>query len=225
MRSQQLTDHTGRTRRRSAVTAWTSAVAAAVILFAVAACGQPGTEGDRQDAGDSIAGEAGTPYLPNELVDAPDEPPRLSLITGLGRIEPRRIAVDWSFRGGPLTEPSGRIEWPTARVDAAESRAEFEFGTTQIPSRVVFYEYPRVGDDGVPDVSSGTETLCAFANPAAKCWRKGDGVEDARVVVPFDSADGAYWVIHAAWPILTGRASRDDVDVVSASWVVKIDRR
>ncbi|MCC9740959.1 hypothetical protein [Streptomyces sp. MNU89] len=197
----------------------------AVVILASAACGETEVDEDRPRTSATTEGEADTPYLPDRLLDAPAEPPRLSLVTQLGRTEPRRIAVDWSSRSGPVDERSGRVEWPSARIDAGEPRAEFEFGTSQVPSRVVLYEYAQVGDDGVPDETLGTETVCAFADRTAKCRREGDGAAPARVVVRFGSTGNAYWVIHAAWPVLAGKGSQDGVDVVSASWVVKINRR
>ncbi|MBN3932901.1 hypothetical protein IQ279_25390 [Streptomyces verrucosisporus] len=202
---------------------------AATVVLALSACGQPGTGVDGRprpaSTATATAGEGDTPYLPDELLDAPGEPPRMDVVTESARIAALRIAVDWESLSGPAAGPPVQITWPRARFRADERQAEFEFGTTRVPSRVVLYEYPRVGDGGVPDETAGTETLCAFADRAAKCWRKGDGTAPARVVVPLASTSGPYWVIHAAWPVLTDGRPQDEVEVVSASWVVRIDRR
>ncbi|MCP2258882.1 hypothetical protein LX15_002580 [Streptoalloteichus tenebrarius] len=144
------------------------------------------------------------------------------MVPRVGVVELRRIAVDWSSRGGPVAEPPERVEWPVANVASTVSRAVVEFDTPRLPTRVVLYRYSRVGGSGVPDESAGTEVRCGAA-PGVACWREGDGREPARVVVPFHAEAGSYWVVHAAWPVLGGHVGQD-VEVVSASWAVRVVR-
>ncbi|SCL25540.1 hypothetical protein GA0070616_3124 [Micromonospora nigra] len=123
-----------------------------------------------------------------------------------------------------MAGPADHVDWPTVRLTGPDRRATLEFDTNQLPSRVVVYRYPRVGVDGVPDETTGTETICGFSRPTATCSRTGDGTAPARVSVAIEADDLPYLVVHAAWPLLTGRRPGADVSVVSASWVIRVDK-
>lgn len=172
----------------------------------------------------------GAPYLPDTLLNAPSDPPQLSLATQSGDVAPRRIAVDWAVRSGPESTPPSQIEWPEAHVSSGLRRAVFEFDTAQLPSRVVLYRYPWVGLGGIPDESSGIENVCHHIAPEAPCVRDGDGSANAQVVVPVGAGiPNPYWVVHAAWRVLENDGSQtryngEASEVVSASWVIKIDK-
>ncbi|NGM12824.1 hypothetical protein O3597_24310 [Verrucosispora sp. WMMA2044] len=195
---------------------------AAVMVLGATGCGPAPGQSDGPTGGTRQDGD--TPYLSDALLTAPLEPPALSLVAGARREPLRRIMVDWSARGGPVTGPPRHVDWPAARLTGTTRRVTMEFGTAQLPSRVVLYRYPGTGADGIPDEDAGTETICGYSTPAASCSRTGGGDRPAQVDVALDVEAGGYWVVHAAWPVLVGRSSTEQVPVVSASWVVRVDQ-
>lgn len=131
------------------------------------------------------------------------------------------VAVDWRSLGGPLDRPAGVVEWPD-RSAVSEPVLTLTFDTRQLPSRVVLYSYPEVGRNGVPDETDGREERCLFAEGSATCWYQGREGEEVRVFA--DRADlGEFLVLHAAWPVLSTQSGTDDVDMVSGSWLLRID--
>ncbi|WP_157982426.1 hypothetical protein [Nocardiopsis sp. FIRDI 009] len=165
----------------------------------------------------------GIPYLPDHMIDAPKEPPRLYLGGDRGGFELARVAVDWTDRGGPFEEPGDAVTWPRS-PSAPGPVVEFVFDTAQIPMRVVVYSYPEVGADGIPDQENGTETLCSFGDASGKCWYQGGDGDDVRVAVR-DARPGDHLVIHAAWPVLSGDGAPGELDEVSASWLCRLSGR
>ncbi|WP_304455452.1 hypothetical protein [Nocardiopsis sp. YSL2] len=157
--------------------------------------------------------------MAHRMVQAPGEPPELFLEGGAGAALPM-VAVDWSVLGGPFEEPGHEVDWSGAERRTTGPDVALEFGTEQIPTRVVVYSYAEVGESGVPDEESGTETMCSFEGDGADvCRYHGDGSESARVVIDPPSSAG-YLVVHAAWPTEETGAG---ADVVSASWLVRPD--
>ncbi|WFE37731.1 hypothetical protein [Micromonospora sp. WMMD998] len=197
----------------------TAAVTAAIVT---AACGSAPEIAD-QPSGDAIP-QSPAPYLPDTLLTAPRKPPQSALVVSGNRTVMRRIAVDWAARGGPKASPPRHVDWPAVRLAESTRRVVVEFDTAQLPSRAVLYRYPEVGANGIPDEADGTETICGLAEPDATCSRTGGGAQPARVDVAADAGAGPYWVVHAAWPVLGSRGPGPDVPVVSASWVIRVDR-
>ena len=192
-----------------------------VGLCSVSSCSTQGAPGGTEEVGQKAPEEAdtstaGVPYLPHQSIRAPEEPPGL-FVEGRADAELPRVAVDWSVLGGPFEEPGDEVDWSASARETASSDITLEFDMEQIPTRVVVYSYTEVGENGVPDEESGTETLCSFQDGGMDvCSYHGDGSEGARVVIdPPSSAD--YLVVHAAWPTeMTGGA----MDVASASWLL-----
>lgn len=193
-----------------------------VGLCSVTSCSTQDPPGGTEEVGQKETAEpdtstAGVPYMPHVSIQAPEEPPGLS-VEGGADTELPRVAVEWSVLGGPSEEPGDEVDWSASVRRVTGTDITLEFDTEQIPTRVVVYSYSEVGENGVPDEESGTETLCSFQEDGMDvCRYHGDGSGDARVVIDSPNSTG-YLVVHAAWPTeLTGGA----MDVVSASWLLR----
>ena len=195
-----------------------------VGLCSVVSCSTQGTPGGTEETGQKEPQETetsmgGVPYMPHRMIQAPEKPPGL-FVEGGANTELPRVAVDWSVLGGPSEEPGGEVDWSTSTRRTASSDLTLEFDTEQIPTRVVVYSYTEVGEDGIPDEGSGTETLCSFREDGVDgCHYHGDGSGNAQVMIDSPRPEG-HLVVHAAWPTETKGGA---MDVASASWLLRPD--
>ncbi|MFC4336831.1 hypothetical protein [Salininema proteolyticum] len=198
--------------RRGSASARLASAAAAVL--ALTACESAASEPDGSRGGIM-------PYLPDSMVDAPRNPPDLHVGTPEGTARARLIAADWNPGSGTALEAPASLRWPSAA--APRGSLDFSFSTPQVPVRVVVYQYPGVDSNGIPAEEEGTETICGWNDPDLPCSREGDGEEDITVTVDPLPRAGDHFVLHAAWKAPVEDQSRADPEIVSASWVIRLD--
>lgn len=197
-----------------------------VLLPSCSSIGEPGGPAKMEERGgveetsaESGSKSSGIPYIRHQWVQAPKDPPGLRVEGDTTAVLPM-VSVDWDVLDGPFEEPGNEVDWSAAVRRTVDSDVTLELDTERIPTRVVVYSYPGVGQDGVPEEESGTESPCSFeGNGANVCEYHGDGTKDVRILVDSPSP-GSHLVVHAAWPT---ESAGQTMDVVSASWLLRPD--
>ncbi|KWW99534.1 hypothetical protein LI90_1170 [Carbonactinospora thermoautotrophica] len=203
-------------------------VGAVLLVLTLTACsGSPGGTVSRNAGAGGGTARPGVPFLPEERMSAPLRPPTATLVVPPTSVTPRRVALDWSARGGAVERPPQRVDWPVASLPHDISAVVLDFGTEQIPSRVVLYEYPGVSGNGVPEEGTGRETLCAYDAPENPCFYAPDRERrTVRLHVLLEPHYRPYWVIQAAW-LVPSPPSGSGTEVPgenSISWLIRFNR-
>ncbi|GGM76166.1 hypothetical protein GCM10012275_53660 [Longimycelium tulufanense] len=210
----------------------TGVIGVALLVPTLVSCtGEPGGPGGSVSANagaSSASARPGVPFLPEERMSAPEQPPGVAIASPVDqrKVVPRRVAFDWSARGGGVELPPDRVDWPVTPIGNGTAEMVFGLGTEQVPSRVVFYEYSDVGESGVPEEDAGTESLCGYEDPANRCYYEIDRERrNVRLHVPIEDDHLPYWVLQAAWPVPgAGGSGGEEPREGSVSWLLRVDR-
>jgi hypothetical protein len=204
-------------------------IALGCLALALSAC----SEGARSLANDRVPSRNAqepkqtdnartAPYLPRAASEAPEQIPAVVVVADKLNVSPIVVAHTWDSGEPGIPYVSKQLDWPSVAV-APSRRWTLRIVTTSIPHRIVYYRYPRLGPDGIPNEGDGQEEYCRFREPNASCSYDLSDAGSAISISTQHQDIGEYTVIQAAWwrrPI----ASRSSDLEVSVSWAFSTTR-